>query len=88
MDASNNDMFGRSNKSAINAWADALKTNSTLLELNLAKNDMRADDAKVFAGGVSANGALTSLNVSNNSIGYGGNISGVEALAAAIAECR
>ena len=33
-------------------------------------------------------GALTSLNVSNNYIAYGGDMSGVKALAAAIPKCR
>ena len=66
LDASDNYMFGYGDKSGIQAWADALKTNSSLLELNLAKNYMNADDAKFFADGVSTNEALTSLNISNN----------------------
>ena len=66
MDASDNGMFGYGDKSGIQAWADALRTNSSLLELNLAKNDMNADDAKIFAASLSANGALTSLDVSKN----------------------
>jgi hypothetical protein len=51
-------MFGRKDKSAIQAWADALKSNSSLVELNLAKNGMRGDDVKIFADGIRDNGAL------------------------------
>ena len=68
LDASHNDMFGYEDKSGIQAWADALKTNSSLLELNLAKNDMDADDAKIFADGVSANGALVKFDISQNDL--------------------
>ena len=91
LDASDNDMFGFTDKSGIQAWADALKTNSSLLELNLGKNGMNTNDAKIFADGVSTNGALTSLNVSNNALcglnKYGRgtyDASGVTALADAI----
>ena len=80
LDASDNDMFGRGDKSAIQAWADALKTNSSLLELNLAKNDMRADDAKIFADGVSTNGAMTSLSLSANRLGAAGAMIVAEAI--------
>ena len=84
LDASDNNMFGYKDKSGIQAWADALKTNSSLLELNLAKNDMRANDAKIFADGVSANGAMTSLNVSFNFLGA----EGAMHIAAALPECK
>jgi hypothetical protein len=69
LDASNNDMFGRKDKSAIQAWADALKSNSSLLELNLAKTNMRGDDAKIFADGIRDNGALSVLNLASNNLG-------------------
>ena len=58
--------------------ADMLKTASTLKELDVSNNnwgpsyDLNGDGpgfAKEFAIGVRANGALTSLNVSNNNIG-------------------
>ena len=60
-------------------------------ELNMACKciwRMGADGAIMLAPEIVANGALTSLNVSNNHIGYGGDMSGVKALAAAIPECR
>ena len=84
LDASDNSMFGYKDKSGIQAWADALKTNSSLLELNLAKNDMGADDAKIFADGVSANGAMKNLNVSKNSLGA----QGAKHIAAALPQCK
>jgi hypothetical protein len=68
LDASNNYMFGRKDNSAIQAWADALKSSSSLLELNVAKNDMRGDDAKIFADGIRDNWALTSLDITNNAV--------------------
>ena len=71
LDASHNSMFGYRDKSGIQAWANALKTNSSLLELNLAKNGMDGDDAKIFAVGVSANRALTLLNISNSKLTWG-----------------
>ena len=57
-------------------------------ELDMGSKEMGADGAIMLAPEIVANGALTSLNVSNNHIGYGGNMSGVQALAAAIPECR
>ena len=57
-------------------------------EANLSGLRMDAADAVILADELPAKGALTSLNVSNNGIGYGGNMSGVKALAAAIPECR
>jgi hypothetical protein len=62
-------MFGHRDKSVIQAWADVLKSNSSLIELNLAKNDMRADDAKIFADGIRDNGTLSVFNISDNNIG-------------------
>ena len=45
--------------------------------------------AKELAIGLGTNGALTSLNVSDNNLtDYGDDMSGVEALAAAIPECK
>ena len=57
-------------------------------ELDMSGKNMGADGAIMLAPEIVANGALTSLNMSNNRIGYGGNMSGVKALAAAIPECR
>ena len=57
-------------------------------EANLSGLKMDADDAVILAAELPAKGALTSLNVSNNDIGFGGDMSGVKALAAAIPVCR
>ena len=69
LDVSGHDMFGYDDKSGIQALANAIKTNLSLLELNLAKNDMDTDDTKIFADGMRTNGTLTSLNISGNNIG-------------------
>jgi Ran GTPase-activating protein (RanGAP) involved in mRNA processing and transport len=68
LDASDNNMFGYSDQSGMRAWAVALKANASLLELNLAKNDMNANDAKIFADGVSTNGALEKLLMGANGL--------------------
>ena len=61
-------------------------------EANLSGLKMDPDDAVILAAELPAKGALTSLNVSNNYIAFGGNmsptLSRVKALAAAIPECR
>ena len=57
-------------------------------EADLSRLNMNADDAVILAAELPAKGALTSLNVSNNDIGFGGDMSGVKALAAVIPECR
>ena len=82
----------------LKALAEALQDNKTLTELNVASNNVtNAMDSTgntsmsgvgALANAIPTIGALTSLNVSNNRIGYRGNMSGVEALAAAIPECR
>ena len=84
LDMSNNSMFGWSDKSGMRALASALKTNTSLKELNLAKNDMKAADAKIFADGLSANGAMTSLDISANDL----RAEGAKHIATAIAECK
>lgn len=86
------------NAEGCEAIANALKDNNTVTELNIAKNDMTWNTSKEAWGEMSAvgaiadaiptMGALTSLNVSSNHIGLGGDMSGVKALAAAIPECR
>ena len=79
---------------------NAIKENTTLKELNLSSNYFQAEDAQLLAGGLCANGAMTSLNISNNSLGgYMGkdvfgrpkwisDMTGIKALAAAIPECK
>ena len=58
-------------------------------EANLSGLKMDADDAVILAAELPAKGAITSLNISNNNLtNYGGDMSGVEALAAAIPECK
>jgi Leucine-rich repeat (LRR) protein len=69
LDASDNSMFGKGDKAGITAWADALKANTSITELNLAKNGITANDTKILAPAISDNEALTSLNLASNSIG-------------------
>jgi Leucine-rich repeat (LRR) protein len=71
LDISNNQIgeyYTVSNEGSL-ALGTALKENSTLQELNLSSNGFHAKDAKHLADGLSTNGALTSLNISNNKIG-------------------
>ena len=65
LDASANIMFQYEDKTGITAWAEALKANTSITELNLAKNDIDASDAKILAPAISDNEALTSLDISN-----------------------
>jgi Ran GTPase-activating protein (RanGAP) involved in mRNA processing and transport len=81
LDASDNGMFGYEDMSGITAWAALLKANTSITELNLAKNDINADDAKILAPAISDNGAMTRLNLSNNDIGGEDDEPGVHALA-------
>ena len=57
-------------------------------ELDLSEKGLTAGCAVLVANEIKNNGALAKLNISNNYIGYGGDMSGVKALAAAIPECR
>jgi Leucine-rich repeat (LRR) protein len=69
LDASDNKMFGWNDKTGVTAWAAALKASTSITELSLAKNDMSPDNAKILAGSIRDNGALTVLDVSQNNIG-------------------
>ena len=68
LDASDNHMFGKKDKAGITAWADALKANTSITELNLARNGINANDTKILAPAISDNGALSSLNLSSNKL--------------------
>jgi Leucine-rich repeat (LRR) protein len=52
-------MFGRVGKSAITAWADAIKSNTAITSLNLANNDMNGEDTNILGPAISGNGALS-----------------------------
>jgi hypothetical protein len=68
LDASNNSMFGVSDKTGITAWADVLKASTSITELNLAKNYINGADAKILAPAISDNGAMTKFDISSNDI--------------------
>ena len=59
-------------------------------ELDMSGKKMGADGAIMLAPEIVANGALTSLDISKCMLTgkYGGDMSGIEALAAAIPECK
>ena len=90
------------NKKAGKALATMLAGNTTLKELDVSDNQgLGAYDgpgfAQELANGVKNNGAMTSLNISSNNLGryFNGNknqwisdITGVQALAAALPECK
>ena len=77
-------------KEAGKALADALASNSVLKELDVSSNyePFSGLDGSSFARelaiGVKNNGALTSLNLANNSI----KAKGAKHVAAALAECK
>ena len=48
-----------------------LKTNSTIKEINLAGNNLNAAAARIFSEDIQDNGALASLDMSNNSLTQG-----------------
>ena len=51
---------------------DMLAANTVLKELDLSKCNMRTESTQAFAVGLSTNGALTSLNLSENKLGTEG----------------
>jgi hypothetical protein len=69
LDASDNDMFGLTDKIGITAWAAALKACTSITVLNLAKNNINTNDTKILAPAIGDMGALTSLNLASNRIG-------------------
>ena len=48
-----------------------LKTNTSLKELNLAGNKLNAEAARIFSQDIHDNGALASLDISNNKLTKG-----------------
>ena len=68
LDASDNHMFGKKDKAGITAWADALKANTSITELNLTKNKISANDTKILAPAISDNGALLVLSLKGNNL--------------------
>ena len=76
LDLSGNYSFtggSRSNKSQefIRPIASMLKTNRTIKELSLAGNSLNAEAARIFSQDIHDNGALASLDISNNSLTQG-----------------
>jgi hypothetical protein len=66
IDVSNNNMFGYRDGRGMVEFAAALKANHVLTELNLASNDIRANDAQLLSEGLSGNGALSVLSLKDN----------------------
>ena len=87
LDISNNKML---TKEAGKALGDALASNSVLKELDVSRNNWQdrrkrwqgdgPGFAKELAAGVSANGALTSVNLAKNDIGPEGAMHVAEAI--------
>ena len=73
LDISNNYSFiswnGNKSPDFIRPIATMLKTNRTIKELNLAGNNLNAEAARIFSQDIHDNGALASLDISNNDIG-------------------
>jgi Ran GTPase-activating protein (RanGAP) involved in mRNA processing and transport len=62
-------MFGKKDKAGITALADALKANTSITELNLARNKISAIDTKILAPAISDSEAISSVNLLKNDIG-------------------
>ena len=86
---SKNNLFAEGTKLA----AQALKGNQIMTELNISGNYMGWKDGNgasdtsgiiAISNAIPTMGALTSLDISKNRIGFGGNMEGVTALAEAI----
>jgi hypothetical protein len=56
-------------KIALEVLGEALKSNTILTELNVSANKIKGRDIQGLANGIKDNGAMTSLDVSNNSLG-------------------
>ena len=72
LDLSNNQIGlkdGQYSTEGVAALSAALKTNSTIEELNLASSHINAEAARIFSQDIQDNGALVSLNLANNSLG-------------------
>ena len=66
LDASENNMFGKEDTAGITAWAAALRANSSLKQLNLAKTNISVNDAKIIGPAIRANEALAALDLRGN----------------------
>ena len=66
LDVSDNSIFDK--ESGSNAWADIIKGNTSITELNIAKNHLDAANAKILGPAISANNTLTSLNILQNNL--------------------
>jgi Ran GTPase-activating protein (RanGAP) involved in mRNA processing and transport len=62
------------------ALADALAANTVLTELNLSKNNLKPEFIRELAVGIGDNGAMTSLDLSWNTIGSEGAVHVAEAI--------
>jgi len=81
-------------KQAMGALGAALKTNTSLMELNLSNCNLSGSDITGFAGDIKDNGTLSIFNISNNQLaqgeidyesgGYKTDMSGLIALAEAL----
>ena len=59
-------MFGEDDKSGVTAWAEAIKINTSITELNIAKNYIDAGDAKILSPAIGANRAMKKLTISGD----------------------
>ena len=58
-------------KQAMGALGAALKTNTSLMELNLSNCNLSGSDITGFAGDIKDNGTLSIFNISNNNLTQG-----------------
>jgi Ran GTPase-activating protein (RanGAP) involved in mRNA processing and transport len=66
LNLSDNQIGGHTGEAGMHALANMVRSNSTLQELNISKNQLDAECAEILAPAIGDNGALTSLNLSSN----------------------
>ena len=75
---------GKGSEEFIRPIASMLKTNPSIKEINLAGNNLNAEAGRIFSQDIHDNGALASLDLSNNITGAHGQREGVTALSVAL----
>jgi Ran GTPase-activating protein (RanGAP) involved in mRNA processing and transport len=69
LDLSGNNLNGSDSPGFIRPIASALKTNTSITELSLSKNELNAEAAGILSEGIRDSGSLASLDISDNNIG-------------------
>jgi Leucine-rich repeat (LRR) protein len=68
LDMSKNNLGGWPDKSGLKALGNCISVSTSLRELDLSANDLRGEDAAILAVGFGRNGAMETLDISDNPI--------------------